>query len=354
MRIHQVLAGASGGDAITQIAFSTREVLRDHAESEVYAHHIDHSVEHVVRPLTTLPAASDPGDVILLRASIGDDEIFDALKDRIDRLWLCYHNISPPHLFADLDPAFAALLASGRDQLTQLRPRVELSWADSTFNADDLRSLGYSDVEVLSPMLNPHHLQKLEPEPGFALEIARRVPAELILSVGQILPHKRPELIVAAHHLLTAHHLPGATLVLVGRQRFPHYAAQIAAFGAALNLPRLWMADGITYHELAELYRRADVFVTASSHEGFCVPILEAMAMSTPVVASTAGAIPETAGGAAMLIDEQSPEAYAEAIAYVLEGAVRSDLILAGRERAESLSLERTGSAFQAFLEQRL
>jgi glycosyltransferase involved in cell wall biosynthesis len=114
------------------------------------------------------------------------------------------------------------------------------------------------------------------------------------------------------------------------------------------------MADGLTDHEMAELYRRADVFVTASSHEGFCVPIVEAMAMSTPVVASAVGAIPETAGSGALLIDEQSAESYAEAMAFVLDDDTSAELVLAGRERAAELSLDVSGAALRAFLDRRL
>ena len=238
MRIHQVLAGAAAGDAITNIAINTREVLRRYGESEIYANHIDSTAEHIVRPLRSL-APGEPGDVVILRASIGDADIFAALADRPDRLWIAYHNISPPELFTELDPTFARLLADGRAQVRALSSRCSAASADSTFNAVDLRGLGYDDVTVIPPLLDPFRLQSLVPDPGFALEIERRAPGTVIVFVGQLLPHKRPELLIAAHHLLTAHHQPDATLVLVGTPRFPDYASQLARFATALNLPRV-------------------------------------------------------------------------------------------------------------------
>ena len=206
----------------------------------------------------------------------------------------------------------------------------------------------------MPPLLDPFHLESLAPDAGFAVEIARRAPGPLVLFVGQILPHKRPELLVAAHHLLTSHHLPDATLALVGQQRFPDYAARIARFASTLNLPRVWMAPGVSDRQLAELYRRADVFVTASSHEGFCVPLVEAMAMSTPVVACPAGAVAETLGDGGLLLEEQSPESIAEALALVLTTDLGAELTLAGRRRSGEMGLEQAASRLRDFLGRRL
>ncbi|MCC6226235.1 MAG: glycosyltransferase [Microthrixaceae bacterium] len=353
MRINQVLAGAAAGDAITRIALNTRALLRRYGDSEVFAHHIDPSVGQVIRPLTQLPEG-DSNDIVLLRASIGDEEIGRVLASRAERIVVGYHNITPPEFFDSVDPGFAMLLREGRTQLRSLAPRVSAAFADSTFNAQDLISLGYSDVEVVPPLLDPSHLLAQPPAPGFALEIRRRAPAELILFVGQMLPHKRPHLLVAAHHLLTSHHLPDAALVMVGTPRSPSYASALSSFVATLNLPRVWFTGPIDDHELAELYRRADVFVTATSHEGFCVPLLEAMAASVPVVATDAGAIPETAGDAALLLDDAHPAMLAEALAMVLHDRRRGAMALAGRQRAAALSLENAERRFVEFLSRRL
>jgi glycosyltransferase involved in cell wall biosynthesis len=353
VRIHQLLAGASAGDAITRIAINTREVLSAFGSAEVFAHHLDPSAAGHVHPLDHLPEGS-PDDVIMLRASIGDEAVFDAVADRPERIIVAYHNITPPEFFEQLDPSFAELLALGRRQLRELRPRVAASFADSTFNADDLRSLGYDDVVVIPPLIAPGHLLDELPDAGFAVEIERRAPAELILFVGQLLPHKRCELLISAHHLLTAHHRPDAALVLVGAPRFEDHARSLANFASALNLPRVWFTGAIADPELAELYRRADVFVTASSHEGFCVPIVEAMAAGVPVVASRAGALVETVGCGGLLLDDVSPAELAEALDLVLTPHLRARHALASRERARELSYENARDALVSFLEREL
>lgn len=353
MRISQVLAGAAAGDAITRIAINTRGLLRRYADSEIFAHYVDPSASQSVRPLEGLPEHED-GDVLLLRASIGDDVISATLSTRPERIVVGYHNITPPELVEYIDPTLGKLLRDGREQLRALAPRVTAAFTDSAFNAEDLTALGYSDVAVVPPLLDPNRLLSEPADPGFALEIRRRAPAELVLFVGQLLPHKRPHLLIAAQHLLNSHHFPDAALVIVGSPRSPAYASTLSSFATRLNLPRVWFTGPISDRELAELYRRADVFVTATAHEGFCVPILEAMAASVPVVATATGAIPETVGGAAVLLDDARPAVIAEALAMVLGEGRRGAMALAGRRRAAELGPANAEARLVEFLAGRL
>lgn len=354
MRSQQILAGASGADAVTQIARATRDVLRRRGPSEIFAHHIADDAHGLARPLGSLPESTDPDDVLLLRLSIGDAAIESMLERRTERLVIGYHNVSPPDLFKALDPGFAALLGAGRRLATDLAPRVHAAYADSTFNAEDLMALGVADVEVVPPLLDPFRLGRQPGDGGFLVEIDRRAPEELVLFVGQLLPHKRPDLLIAAHHLLTAHHRPDAALVIVGTPRFPAYFRQLTAFASALNLPRVWFTGPVSDRELAELYRRADAFVTASAHEGFCVPLTEAMAASVPVVAASSGAIPETLGGAGLLVDPVTPGALAEALDCVLRTPVGAEMALRGRARAGDLTLQAAQRRLDEFLDARL
>jgi glycosyltransferase involved in cell wall biosynthesis len=354
VRIHQILAGASGGDAITRIALQTRSVLRTLGESEIYARHIDPTAGPFVQSIERLAEHSDPDDVLIVRASIGDEVIYPMLATRSERIFVAYHNISPPEFFAELDPTFAELLELGRRQLAELAPRVEVAWADSTFNADDLQTLGYDDVAVVPPILDPFHLTVTPPDPEFAREIAHRAPAELVLFVGQLLPHKRPDVLIGAHHLLTAHHRPDATLVLVGAHRFPDYVRQLTAYAKRFNLPRVWFTGAVTDSELGELFRRADVFATASSHEGFCVPVLEAMAASIPVVTSDAGAIPETVGDGALVLPHLTAESLAEAEDLLADGRPRAEAVLRGRTRAREMSPEAATASLRDILDRHL
>jgi glycosyltransferase involved in cell wall biosynthesis len=339
MRIHQVLVGARAGDAITQIALSLREVLASFGESLVFARLVDPTAADAVRPLSEFSATAADDDIVIFHVSIGDEAVWNTVEGSPCRVWLYYHNITPPE-FSIGRQQFAELLAQGRDGLAGLSKRAERVMTFTDYNVEDLASLGVHEVSRVPAVVNPFRLNSAEPAPAFRSQIESRVPGELVLFVGQVLPHKRPDRLVAAHHLLTAHRRPNATLVLAGFLSSTSYARRLEAYVRSLGLSeRVWVTGGIDNSELAELYRRADVFVTASAHEGYCLPVVEAMAMSVPVVTVPCGALADTADGAALLVPDASPTALCEAVDLALEPSVRTEMVLAGRRAVRRKSL---------------
>lgn len=353
MQIHQLLVGAASGDAITRIARATHDRLRHFGHSEIYAHHIDPTVAGLVRPVTQMGQGS-ADDVLIVRASIGDEVLFPLVMQRPERIVVAYHNITPAEYFDDVDDNLARLLRLGRKQLAELRPRVLCAWADSQFNATDLETMGYEDVEVVPPAVDPTLLLHLPPDPVFAAAIDQHAPAEVVLFVGQLLPHKRVELLIEAFHLLISHHRPQASLVIAGMPRAQRYQHALQHLVRSLRLPNVWLTGPVTDEQLGELYRRADVFATASAHEGFCLPVLEAMAACVPVIASTAGALPETVGRGGLLLDSPGPVELAEAFDLALENGVRAELCLAGRERIRDVTPQRALDRLEEYLESHL
>lgn len=351
MSIHQVLVGARAGDAITQMAVQLQGPLARFGDSQIFARHVDATKAHRVRHLPELAAQCRPGDIVILHVSIGDELVWDAVLGSGARVWVSYHNITPAELFAD-DPHFASMLTLGREQLQRHRDRIEHVVTESEFNRMDLESMGFHDVEVLPGLLDPFRLHGLPSDPHFGNQVHHRAPGPLLLFVGQILPHKRPDLLVAAHHLLTAHHRPDATLVLAGHHPVPRFAQQVSNYAASLGLShRVWLTGGIDDARLAELYRRADVFVTASRHEGLCLPVLEAFAMSVPVVVADHGALPETVEDCGIVVRNDSPPDFAEAMLMALDPDVHHRYVTAGRRRARERSLVRAQEAAVACYE---
>lgn len=356
-RIHQVLVSASAGDAVTNEALALRPALRALGRSEIFARYYEPALAGDVLPLAeyerTAPAGAGTGDdLLVVHASIGQPDVARFLAGRPERLVLVYHNISPAEAFRPYDRAFARLLEDGRAELRDLRPRVALALADSAYNAADLEGLGYTGVRVSPLVVDAAALTRVEPEPATVHHLDARVEGPVLLFVGQLLPHKRPDLLVQAFHLLTTYILPDANLVLVGPGRLPRYRAAVQHLVHELSLPGAWLAGPVSPAALAAFYHRADAFVTASEHEGFCVPVLEAMAFGLPVVARGCGAIPETAGGAALLLPPHGdPALLAEAMAAVLEdAALRSALKARGGERLEHFDPARSTATFLGHL----
>jgi glycosyltransferase involved in cell wall biosynthesis len=337
--IHQILAAAAPGDAITNAALEYRDVLRRVAPSEVFARHIAPGAAADVKPLSECGADGTQG-LLVYHASIGEPAVSAFLQSRTEPIVLVYHNITPAKYFEGLDPTFAELLVLGRYELEQLRPRVVLTIAASHFNAAELEAIGYRDVRVIPPVVNPYRLARTLPDGPTLTYLDREFKEPFLLFVGQILPHKRPDLLVKAMHTASTYLGLQARLLLVGQNRFAPYADAITAQVRELNLDQVHIIGAVPDARLVAMFRRATAFVTVSEHEGFCVPLLEALAFDVPVLARACAAIPETLGDGGFLLPERvTAELIAEAIdCIVRDTALRRDLVARGRRRLRELT----------------
>ncbi|MDQ6840131.1 MAG: glycosyltransferase [Actinomycetota bacterium] len=317
MRFTQVLVGAAPGDAVTRCALEIDRMVAPVADTAIRARYIDPAVSAVIVPLDAPehgPPASDD-DVVVLHVSIGEPDVSRWLGDRPERLAVVYHNISPAASFEDHDPAFADLLRLGRAELPTLAGRSELTLADSEFNATELRHVGFADVRVCPLVFDPGALDSAGPSTTTVRHLREVTTGPVILFVGQLLPHKRVDWLLQAYFILVTYLLPEAHLIMVGPAPLPGYHRVLQDFANELNLDRAWIAGRVSDADLAAFYRRADVVATASEHEGFCAPLLEAMAFGAPLVARRFAAIPETLGDAGVLVEADDPPAvFAEAL----------------------------------------
>lgn len=317
--VHQVLAAAAAGDAITNSALEVRDLLRQVGPSEVYARHIAPEMEHEIRRLGEFPPRS-VGDVIMYHASIGEPLVHAFLLSRREPLVLVYHNVTPARYFEHWDPKFAELLNLGRSELYDLRHRVSLAVADSTFNAVELGAMGYEDVRIIPPVIDPYRLARLTPAASTLHHLERAVSQPFVLYVGQLLPHKRPDFLVQAMHIATSYLGVEALLMFVGHLRLPTYASVVVEMIRELNLANVHVVGAVADDELAAFYTRARAVVTASEHEGFCVPLVEAMAFGNPIVARACGAVSETLGdGGLLLPPDASPALFAESLSALVD-----------------------------------
>jgi glycosyltransferase involved in cell wall biosynthesis len=318
VEIDQISAGVSEGDAITSMMLEIRSRLRTVVPSEIYAHHIDPRLADI-RRLGDLPAGGRGDRLLIYHCSIGEPAVTRTLLARPEPLVLVYHNITPSELFLDAAFEIAPLLEWGRKELALLADRCALAVAISDYNARDLRSYGYDEVHVVPVGVEPNRLTGLAPNLAYREEITRRVGERYVLSVSQLFPHKRHELVIQAQALVRAVHLLDAGLVIVGATRAAAYRRALDALVEDLALESVHFAGAIDDRSLATLYAGAQAFVTASEHEGLALPPLEAMAFGVPVVARACGALPDTIGNGGLLLPAASgPRELAEALAMLL------------------------------------
>ena len=282
-----------------------------------------------------------PDDVLLYQCALGS-EVADFVCERGERLVVDYHNMTPPEHYAGWDPVVAENLEWGREQLPRLARRASLGLADSGFNEGELREVGFSRTAVVPVLVDLEGLVgdvdvgMLERLSGFG--------GSCWLFVGRLAPNKAQHDLVKALAVYRRVWDPGARLVLVGAASSGAYEVALRRFVSELGLDgAVELVGSVSSGELGACYRAADVFVSVSEHEGFCVPLLEAMVYGVPVVAFGAAAVPETLGGAGLLLDVKSPAVVAAGVARVLgDVGLREGLVAAGRERLEDFSLERS------------
>jgi glycosyltransferase involved in cell wall biosynthesis len=355
VEVHQILVGASPGDAVTNMALRLQQDLRRLGSSEIYAQHIDDRIADRVQRLEAFPARGSGRRAIVYHSSIGEPAVTQFLLRRPEPIVLCFHNMTPASYFLDTDPSFAMYLAWGCEELRLLSSQVCLSVAQSTFNAQALSEFGYSGVVVLPLGLEPDRLVDLPDDPE-VLARAGTFADSRILVVSQLLPHKDIECVLQAFHLMETYLDVDASLVVAGAVRDQRYYHALQGFVHRYGVRNVQLLGTVSDRVLATCFRGASVYVSASQHEGLGVPALEAMAFGLPVVARRAGAVPETVGDAAVLMDaHDGPEVLAELMTTVLRDAsLRERLIGAGATHVRGFNLDATHAEFIGLLERDL
>lgn len=352
MIVNQWVPAAHRGDAIGDSARTMRDVLREAGhQADLYALTIDDDLRGDVR------AFSDPdarrGDVTIFHFALPSPmtEAFATLKGaRV----LQYHNITPAHFFAPYDAGLFRLAALGRRELATLVGRVDLALGDSEFNRQELEALGFAPTGVLPIAVNTDRITGAPRRP--ALEKILGDGLINILFVGRIVPNKRIEDHIRLAEVYKRYVDSYYRFVFVGRyDGLPRYYAQVRALIAEYRMlpDRFWFTGPVPDDDLAAFYRWADVYVSLSEHEGFCVPLVEAMAADVPVLAYGAGAVPETLGGAGVLFAPKDLELAAEALGMLVYDRPFRDSVVAGqRKRLDDFSSSRVGRQLRDMIQQ--
>ena len=331
--VHQLLPVFSYGDAIGAATLRTQAMLHGLGyRSETFAEVIDPRLQRSARPAAELLASLQDGDAVLYRLSIGSP--LASLVERSGaRRVIVYHNITPARYFGGTNPRVTYWLERGRGDLRRLAPIADLVIGDSTYNLDEAVEAGARHGAVVPP---PADLERLLPH------ASQPSTPPTVVFVGRMAPNKRHDTLVRALVALRATEVVDARLALVGTaDDTSTYLTRLRTLVSSLGVEDAVdiVAERVTDSQVAARYATAAVFATASEHEGFCVPLVEAMAFDVPVVAYAAGAVPETAGGAALLLDDRDPLLWAAALARAIgDSRVRDMLIKRGRSRLQDFA----------------
>ncbi len=341
MIVNQWVPAAHRGDAIGDSARRVRDLLRDMGHgSELYALTIDDELTNDVRPFSE-PAARR-GDLTIFHYAL-PSPMTAAFASIDGGRVLQYHNVTPAAFFAPYDPPLFRLASLGRQELATLVGAVDLALGDSEYNRRELESLGFRPTGVFPIAVDTSRVTRPDRRP--ALEEILDDGLVNFLFVGRIAPNKKIE-----DHIRLAEHYKRYVdayyrFIFVGRYDVvPRYYSMIRALMTQFRLlnDRFIFTGPVPDEELAIYYRHAAVYVSLSEHEGFCVPLVEAMATGVPVLAYAAAAVPDTLGGAGVQFAPKDLELAAELLgALAFDDDLRAGVIAGQRRRLADFGEER-------------
>src|SRR4051812_41295359 len=335
MKVNQWVPAAHKGDAIGDSARRVRDLLRDMGhDAELYAMSIDDELRHDVRPFADPTART--GDVTILHFAL-PSPMSQAFADLPNGRVLQYHNVTPARFFAPYEPALFRLAAIAREELTSLAAATDLGLGDSEYNRQELDELGFARTGVMPIAVDTRRLTQAPPHP--VLDEILDDGFVNFLFVGRIAPNKRIEDHIKLAEQYKRYIDPYYRFIFVGRYDVvPRYYAAIRALMDEYKmLPERFVFTGpVPDAELAAYYRASSVYVSLSKHEGFCVPLVEAMAMDVPVLAYTAAAVPDTLGPAGVQFAPKDLEYAAELLGMLaFEDGPREGVLAGQRKRLE-------------------
>jgi glycosyltransferase involved in cell wall biosynthesis len=331
--VHQWVPAAHRGDAIGDSARRVRSLLRAMGhDSDLFALTMDDDLAGDVRPFTD-PAAHR-GDVTIFHYAL-PSPMTAAFASLSGGRVLQYHNVTPARYFAPFDPALFRLASLGRRELGALAGAADLALGDSEYNRRELDELGFERTAVFPIAVDTARIRRAAGRPA----LDRILDDGLVnfLFVGRIAPNKKIEDHIKLAEMYKRYVDAYYRFIFVGRfDAVPRYYATVRALMAEYRLlpDRFVFTGPVPGEELAVFYRHAAVYISLSEHEGFCVPLVEAMAADVPVLAYAAAAVPDTLGGAGIAFAPKDLEYAAELLgALAFDDGLRARVIAGQRQR---------------------
>ena len=336
-RVHQICARLQFGDAITNHVLRIHQLLLARGiESHVYANANDdhHAADNEGEKLYAGSYRRKREDVLIYHYSVYNDNYKLYKKSRNHKVFI-YHNITPPEFFEPYSPEIATVCRKGRELLPALKG-CDLALGDSDFNRRELVAAGFAEEKtgVLPIILSQEKMASDNPALTGRL---RGLPGPRLLFIGRMVPNKRVEDLLDFFAVYCREFNLGSRLWVVGSSwsrdynRLLYDRARSLGLAGRVDFPG--GAGGVTDADLTSYLMAADAFFTMSEHEGFCVPLVEAMHHGVPAFAYATTAIPDTLGGSGVMFTRKRWPVVAAALEEVRRDSRLREAIVAGQRR---------------------
>lgn len=335
-------------DAVGNETFAIQHVLASAGvQSRIFCDRADAAIARGVHRWRDRTGKA--GTALMVHYSHGSPSHLKALSAGGPKI-LVYHNVTPASYFVGTAPAVAQASRLGSADLPHCAERVEVALAHSSFSARDLQAAGFPRVEVL-PYILFEPLYATEPDQSVRVRYAEDGWRNL-LAVGRIAPHKCLEDSIFLFDYFKRHIERRSRLFIVGSWDFAEaYHLRLQRLVSRLNVKDIIFTGPVRQTELIAYYRLADAFLCMSEHEGFGVPVVEAMRYDVPVLAYASSAIPETLRGAGILFSEKNWPVMAESIGLLLSRSDwREEVIARQRQEVEHYSFTKARERLMGLL----
>lgn len=342
MKIIQILVTLAYGDGVGNDVLAIDRIIREcHYTTKIYAENIDPRIHsELVENINKLPALKDE-DIIIYHLSTGTDLNY-RLKELKGKKILVYHNVTPPEFFKEYSILSYNLCADGRKAIERMKDIPDCCWADSGYNRQELIDAGYHCKIKTIPILIPFEDYKQSPDQAIINKY--KDDHVNIIFVGRIAPNKKQEDVIKTFYYYQKYINPRSRLFLAGSYSgMEKYYEKLTQYIDALQLENVYITGHIKFPELLSYYHIGDVFLCMSEHEGFCIPLVEAMYFDIPIVAYSATGVEDTLGEAGMRMKIKDCREAAEMIDLLMQrNTLRNAIIQEQQKRLREFSYEST------------
>lgn len=316
-RVIQIVSSLNFGDAVGNDVLAINRALTEAGYvTGIFSKSIHKKIKEPNAFLIELLPKLNANDIVIYHYAAADE--FQELIEQLDaKVVLRYHNVTPPAFFAPYDKIAEKVTSEGLKQIEEMRDAIDYGMTVSEFNKCDLQELGYECPIAVAPILIPFDDYRQEP----SAEVIKKYSdgKTNIVFVGRIAPNKRFEDVIDCFVEYKKNYDENARLFLVGNYDEKNtYYQYLKGYVKGIAAEDVIFPGHIPFNEILAYYKIADLFLCMSEHEGFCVPLVEAMFFETPIVAYASTAIPGTLNGAGVLVENKEPVVVAEKMHQVL------------------------------------
>lgn len=348
-RIIQLTPTITPGDAVSNDVLAMREVLTElGSDNAIYCIGMAEKFRRIAKPFHSYRPR--PDDILLYHMSIGS-EMSSFVRDvAVMRKLMVYHNITPPEFF-DGFPTLQRGCRQGRRELEELAPVIDFAFADSDYNRTELEALGYRSTKTLPIIFDKTEYMETKVTAA-VMEDMRKDGFVNILFVGRFAPNKKQEDVIRSFHLYNSHINPKSRLILIGNDSGTEsYRYSLGEYIRELGVKNVVLPGHVPFADILAYYRSADLFLCMSEHEGFCVPLIEAMVFDLPIIAFASTAIPDTLGTSGVLMQEKNHALIAETMHELITNPMLRTAVVEGqRNRLRHFDAARTKESFRAYI----